>query len=401
MKSIKRNKKYLTRLKKKRSTIKKRTSKYRKKKKGGSSELEKNIISDYLLANSVFNNTESVMENLIDKCSFDSLKWGGKEIFKMINLNTPAPNQVYTDNKYFCTLFDGGHQYFFDKYKNIFDDSEELDNDWKIIAEGVKAKTEGVKAKTEAVPVIFGPAELLYPFTKNGFYGLSHFNWTPNLNYNYILHLLSLIDEIFFIIPSYNNISNKDYVLNNFCTAAQGENYARATMNELLLLHSLLQKQYINVEYLEIDMDKEKERERGDAPKNIIKKKTPKSDPESYNYITYEIKSNVHKIQCNDMSNIFESMHPAMYASSDYRTIKSIPCTGETGFNADGKKTTNIPYRFNLLKVSAKPNAFWTALKSILNKDSPNIFGKLKTHCRKKEKKCEGWVTLPTVCPKK
>ena len=108
-----------------------------------------------------------------------------------------------TDRQYFKTLETEGRPYFREKYKAYFNGSLPInDPEWIDIVSKVKDK---MKPNSEKIVLV--PAELLGIFTENGnFKALSHPDWTSNLNFNYMLHVLYQYGEIILIIPKFNSV---------------------------------------------------------------------------------------------------------------------------------------------------------------------------------------------------
>lgn len=273
--SIYRKKQYNKGIKKRKKTKKKFIKAI-----GGSEALNPNTkIHDYLLAfmtyNSQFPDIKSILRSCGFKENYSTMRdCGKKEEFKRIPVifspkdsswplsleaaNAPGTNAAvqdhvtaaapinFTDNKYFCD-WESGKPWLKSKYTKLFkepdnynpyvDEDEDEDEyncnkdedkdeyamrkEWKRISKILKGKSKIPcnNPSEHRKNVIFGPAELLYPFTANGFMALSHGSWTPNLNYNFLLHLLHLNKIVFFILPAYNNISSTTQILSNYCNA--------------------------------------------------------------------------------------------------------------------------------------------------------------------------------------
>lgn len=275
----------------------------------------------------LFPNNYKPYEDLVDAKKED--------IVKRYQCLNHAKDAQITDGKYFETLKDG-EQYFEQKYGEFFEAGELPidDPEWKDIVGKVQDK---MLSKTK---VVLGPGELLGIFTKNGgFKALSHSNWSPNLNFNYILHVLYKYGEVILIIPKFNSVlpGNKEtgsevkVDLSSYCTSlnekSPDEKWTRATMNELVLLVFLQDADLINIE--------------------VFSEK-----PETQNKITFK----------KEYSDVVSLLSEAYYSvKKDYTKIKTqndcdielpdnISKCGAVGIG--GSKLPNgVPYKFQILHI--------------------------------------------------
>lgn len=320
------------------------------------------IIMPYLRKLQRFNNKRN-NGGLKSLCNFNC---NPEDKFKRINLpkiynkydclHRPNNNiREYTDNEYFKDL-EGGHDYFIQKYEQNFN-SEILpynSSEWNNIIDNIDGP---------AHKIIFGPAELLAPFTNNDWYGLSHPNWTPNLNFNYLIHMLYLVKTIFFIIPSYDNVhifnisswcntlsqNNINKENNELRQNLNKEKFARATMNELVLLSFLEDSGLIKIKYENIDV----------GNNSLI----------THNDNTYRINKYINNVRTkNDCDNTYNK-----------ETCGPIYLKENTN-NNNNNNDKNVTYKFQILRVKIKKlkfkKEFKTELKQYSNKkQKSSIFG--------------------------
>ena len=303
--------------------------------------------------------------------------------FSCLNYNDDKP---LTDYKYFED-HTGGKTYFEEiKYNQIFN-SKELhidDKSWLNLINFVdkKFKDNGIKKN-----IVFGPAELLGPFTRNNlFYGLSHTKWTSNLNFNYIIHMLYLYSQILFVIPKYNNISSEFTNLSSFCNAegditkwkeiitikeaqlktltdeterkkldielsslrrqyelTMSDKFARATFNELILLAFLQDEELIDLEFVNYDPN---QTQQGGEHKikliTVYNDKVPTDDADRLGECYYEI----HK-DFNNTKTKFDC-----YAPENYQ--KTFASCAEVHTDRESPFTNGVPYKFHVIIVKTK-----------------------------------------------
>jgi hypothetical protein len=242
-------------------------NKYYKKRKGGNND--KHVIDIYL--SDLYK--ESIMPDF-EQCKFAcDVKKDPKNPFsvdeqyrraELDNKKCPGTDahDNYNPKNYFHTLKEQGNPYFktsYDKYFGIdYETNIESKKEWnrlKFIVISM-AKTSFDINKKDKTIIILGPAELLYPFSSDPqFHALSHGDWTPNVNFNYIIDVLCKKGEFFFVLPtgatnksisSYETkIEQKDR--NRFSLASDCKQFVRATLSELLIVKELEEKKLVTV----------------------------------------------------------------------------------------------------------------------------------------------------------
>jgi hypothetical protein len=253
---------------------------YRKKQYGG----ENSVIMDYL--NDLYeNNIPSDLTDCYFKCNLQldscpvinekykranvnvsSLSCVGKKVGrdaiqpdpnnKCFNRVNPAAIIQAEDKdfpkKYFETKEHEGNPYFKNMYLRYFGKEYEP-AEWNSLKNSITATNNGVSADKEShdnTIIILGPAELLYPFSSDeGIYNvLSHAEWTPNVNFNYIIDVLCKKGEFFFVLPTGSTnsaIANSNE--NRFTLASDCKSFVRATLSELLVVKELEQSGLVTV----------------------------------------------------------------------------------------------------------------------------------------------------------
>ena len=167
----------------------------------------------------------------------------------------------YNPKNYFHTLLAQGNPYFKTSYDKYFGTDKYSETNWKRLKDIIESKaTKSLDAETnDKTIIILGPAELLYPFSSDSkYHALSHGNWTPNVNFNYIIDILCKKGEFFFVLPTgATNKSISDYETtgasveqkdrNRFSLASDCKKFVRATLSELLIVKELEIKQFVTV----------------------------------------------------------------------------------------------------------------------------------------------------------
>jgi len=246
---------------------------YRKKQYGG----ETSVIMDYL--NDLYqNNIPSVLTDCYFKCNLQldlcpvinekykradvgvtSLSCLGKRIgrdaiepdpnntcLKRINDAITQAEDKDFPKKYFETKEEEGNPYFKNMYLRYFGKEYE-EAEWSFVKNAITEINNGISVDTESddnTIIILGPAELLYPFSSDvaPFYVLSHDEWTPNVNFNYIIDVLCKKGELFFVLPTgATNTAIANSSENRFTLASDCNSFVRATLSELLVVKELEQ----------------------------------------------------------------------------------------------------------------------------------------------------------------
>jgi len=267
-----------------------------------------------------------------------------------------------TDNEYFKSLYEGdeksgtisGKNYFINQYNKNFEHKNKNKNKdlphlpqlpynsihWVNIIHDLNKISKNTNNAREKYKIIFGPAELLAPFTDQGWYGLSHNLWTPNLNFNYIIHMLYLIGEIFFIIPTYNNVHtfNLSCDIHNLIGKEKNEytSNPRATNNEMVLLSFLEDEKLVDLIFVE------------HKSKSELIKGYEMYLNETTTLPSFKIKPSLNKLKTNSFC----------------RNPKTIAACGKLELKSDSNNETNnenevsnikydVPYKFHIIHVVA------------------------------------------------
>jgi predicted flap endonuclease-1-like 5' DNA nuclease len=166
--------------------------------------------------------------------------------------------RIFSNNKYF-EGFEKSKEVFktnLEKNFKLFEPPADIsamqpvENHFKTIRSECMTKlTVGKK-----MPLILGTKELMGIFTSyndNLFIALAHNSWTPNINCNFMIHMLMMIKEFIFIVPA---SSIQEAGLQTTCSTNSNIEYKeaekRVTISELVVLTRLLQKKVIEVEVI-------------------------------------------------------------------------------------------------------------------------------------------------------
>ena len=222
-----------------------------------------------------------------------------------INKCTDVSNQVKTPTtdpkQYFKTLNTEGAKYFIESHKKYFF-NEYKKEDWKAIKDDIKkSKTNSVDNTNSAIG-IFGPAELLLPFSNSDdFLVLSHMDWTPNINFNYVVDMLCKKKEIFFVLPTgETNNAIQDISMGRVSLASNCKNAGRATLSELFEIKDLEKNNIVEVKQVNAEYD---------LSNGVL-------NPAPYKVVIFHVKVKNEAALCSD---------PLITSPIDYSTTISVP----------------------------------------------------------------------------
>ena len=165
--------------------------------------------------------------------------------------NDPITDPKTDPKQYFAAISTMGSSYFFESYDKYFGNGYEED-DWESIKtyifDNKKASVDESVTPPNTAICIFGPAELLYPFSDSEkFLVLSHMDWTPNINFNYVVDILCKKKELFFILPTGETNNAIQDGINRFSLASNCKKIARATLSELFVINDLEKNNIVEI----------------------------------------------------------------------------------------------------------------------------------------------------------
>jgi hypothetical protein len=175
----------------------------------------------------------------------------------------PKPLTGYNPKNYFHTLTATGNQYFNESYEKYFDNKvndKGGDEIWGKVRSDIinNAKNSTDAQENDDKIIILGPAELLYPFSSvpAKFRALSHGDWTPNVNFNYLIDILCKKGEFFFVVPTGDTNRLIKREKNKYdkpllsITSDCVKDIVRATLSELLIVRDLENASYVTVKQI-------------------------------------------------------------------------------------------------------------------------------------------------------